>query len=95
MTIKTTPFNVEDYLETQEDIIEFIKEMAENGTPKEFISSLGTVAKSKGMTKIAQETGLARQQLYKTLSEQGNPTIDTLFKVLKALNIKMTFEPIT
>lgn len=90
MTVKTKPLNIDEYLETSEDIKEFLKDMAENGTHEEFINSLNTVAKARGMTDIAKEAGVSRASLYKSLSENGNPRYETISKVVEALGFKLT-----
>jgi probable addiction module antidote protein len=48
------------------------------------------MARAKGMTKIARATGLAREQLYRSLSEDGNPTLETTLAVMKAIGFEMT-----
>lgn len=57
--------------------------------------ALGVVARAKGMTQIASETGLSREQLYRSFSENGNPTLKTTISVMKALGIELTARPHT
>ena len=52
--------------------------------------ALGVVARAKGMTQIANDTGLSRQQLYRSFSDQGNPTLKTTLVVMQALGLDMT-----
>jgi probable addiction module antidote protein len=52
--------------------------------------ALGVVARAKGMAQIANETGLSREQLYRSFSENGNPTLKTTLAVMKALGIDLT-----
>jgi probable addiction module antidote protein len=52
--------------------------------------ALGVVARAKGMTQIAEQTGLSRGQLYRSFSESGNPTLKTTLAVMKALRIQLT-----
>ena len=52
--------------------------------------ALGVVARAKGMTQIARDTGLSREQLYRSFSETGNPTLKTTISVMKALGIALT-----
>ena len=87
--IKTSPLHIDEYLETDEDIKSFLQDMAENGTPEEFISSLSVVAKAKGMTDIAKKAGVTRASLYKSLAESGNPNYKTIHKVVEALGLKL------
>jgi probable addiction module antidote protein len=58
--------------------------------PSYIAHAIGVVARAKGMTQIAKETGLCREQLYRSFSKNGNPTIKNTFAVLKALNIHWT-----
>ena len=51
---------------------------------------LGVVARAKGMTEIARETGLSREQLYRSFSERGNPTLKTMIAVMRAVGVDMT-----
>jgi probable addiction module antidote protein len=64
----------------------------EDGAPAEIARALGDVARSKGMTEIANKTGLGRQALYTALSENGNPTLETLTAVLTALGLELTVQ---
>ena len=56
------------------------------------VAAIGDVAKSKGMTQIAKKTNLSRQNLYKALAENSSPKFDTVVRVLKAFDIKLSFE---
>jgi probable addiction module antidote protein len=56
---------------------------------------MGVVARAKGMTELAKETGLAREQLYKSFSERGNPTLRTMLVVMRALGVDLTARPHT
>ncbi|EJZ8930115.1 putative addiction module antidote protein, partial [Pseudomonas aeruginosa] len=55
--------------------------------------AMGVVARAKGMTELAKETGLAREQLYKSFSERGNPTLKTMLAVMRALGVDLTARP--
>jgi probable addiction module antidote protein len=90
MGLKTTPFDPAKYLTTEDDILEYIKAWMEDGSPKEIARALGDVARSKGMTEIARKSGLGRQALYAALSDNGNPTLETLTAVLSALGLELT-----
>ena len=60
--------------------------------PKHIAAALGNSARSKGMSEIARKTGLGRQALYKSLSEDGNPTLETLVAVLSVLGLELTVQ---
>ena len=87
------PFDAADYLETPEDVAGYLAVALEDGDPATLQTVLGDIARSEGMSKIARETGLNRESLYKSLSAQGNPTLDTIFKVTKALGLRLSLVP--
>lgn len=89
MTLKTKPYNPFDYLETREEINEYLNDAFQDEDPRLFIVALGYLAKKKGMTKVAKKAGLNRESLYKALSENGNPKFTTISKVSKALGCKL------
>lgn len=89
MTIETTsPWDAADYLNTKADIIAYLEAALEDGDPSLIIAALGDIARSKGMTYIARETGLGRESLYKALSNNGNPEFTTVLKVINALGLR-------
>ena len=89
MTIKNTPFDMSDYLDSPEMIQEYIQAAIEDGDPVALRLALADVAKVKGMSAIAADTQLNRQNLYKSLSENGNPSFNTINKVMKACGLKL------
>lgn len=90
MAIKTKPFDPAEFLQTDEDIIAYLDAALEDNDPVFIARALGDVARSKGMTEIARKTGVGRQALYAALSENGNPTLETLTAVLGALGLELT-----
>jgi probable addiction module antidote protein len=90
MTIDTKPWDVAEVLDTPEAIAAYLDAALEENDPAFFSKALGDAARAIGMTKIAQDAGITREALYKALSERGNPTLDTLFKVLKALGVRIS-----
>ena len=93
MGVKTTPFDPADYLSSEADIVDYLKIWMEDGTPQEIARAIGDVARSKGMSDIARKTGRGRQALYNALSENGNPTLETLTAVLDALGLQLSVQP--
>lgn len=87
-------FDIAEYLEDDASIAEYLNTVLEDGDTEDILSALGHVAKARGMTKIAEETGLSRPSLYKALSKGSKPQFDTILKVLRAvggnLNIPTT-----
>jgi probable addiction module antidote protein len=89
-----TPFDAAKYITEGDDVIDFLNDALASGHAPYIAAVLGDVARSEGMTKLAARTGVNRQALYTALSEQGNPTLDTLLKVMTALSIRLRCEPI-
>jgi probable addiction module antidote protein len=90
---KTIPWDSADHLETAGDIAAYLEEAFEDGDPALVSHALGVVARARGMTEIAQRTGLGRQSLYKALSADGHPAFSTVLNVVRALGLKLTVTP--
>ena len=90
MPLKTSPYDSAEYLDTDEAIAEYIEAALEENDPKFIAKALGIVARAKGMSEIARETGLSRESLYKALSTEGNPEFATVLAVLKALKLRLS-----
>jgi probable addiction module antidote protein len=90
--VELRAFDPANYLETEEDILYYLEAAMEGSDAKHIASALGDVARSKGMTEIARKSGLGRQALYAALSENGNPTLETLVAVLGALGLELTVQ---
>jgi probable addiction module antidote protein len=88
--VKTRTFDPAEFLTSEDDVVRYLNVWMEDGTPQEIARALGDVARSKGMTEIAKRTGLGRQALYNALSENGNPTLETLMAVLSALGLRLS-----
>ena len=86
---QTRQWDVAEHLETEEDMAAYLEAALEDGDPKLVSAALGDIARAKGMTQIARETGLGRESLYKTLSPEGNPELATLLKVIQALGLRL------
>ena len=87
--MKLEKFDVVDFLDNDEALIEYLNAALEENDPAFFAKAIGDVARAKGMTYVSESTGLGRQALYRSLSSDGNPRIDTLFKVLETLNVRL------
>lgn len=93
MTIETRPFDAAKYLNGPEDEADLLSDAVADGDPRYISAALGAVARAHGgISELARNTGLHRQTLQKALSERGNPTLDTVLKVLDALGLQMTIE---
>ena len=94
MAVNTSKWDASDYLESEEDIAEYLNAVIEENDPTLLQEALGDIARARGMTSIARETGAGRESLYKSLSASGNPSFATITKVLAALGLKITITPI-
>jgi probable addiction module antidote protein len=90
---KLTTWDAADYLRSEEAIAEYITAALEEGDAKLAAAALGDVARARGMTGVARESGLAREALYRALSEEGNPAFDTILRVAKALGVRLVAAP--
>jgi probable addiction module antidote protein len=95
MALKTTRWDSAEYLKTDEDIAAYLDAVLEEDDPALVTHALGVIARAKGMSQIARETGLGRESLYKALSPEGNPEFATIVKVLKALGLQLHASPRT
>ena len=87
--MKLKKFDVIDFLDNDEVLIEYLNVALAENDPAFFAKALGDVARAKGMTSVSAATGLGRQSLYRALSSEGNPRLETLFKVLETLNLRL------
>jgi len=93
---KFSRYDSADYLETQDDIIAYLEAvMAEGGDDPAYLTrALGVVARARNISKLARDTGISREGLYKALSGDGNPSFATIAKVAKALGLRINFTPV-
>ena len=90
MALKTTPYDPAEYLDTPSRIAAYLRVVFEDGDPALIAAALGDVARAKGMTQLASQSGVTREALYKALSPSGDPRLSTFLGVMKALGIKLT-----
>lgn len=90
MVEKLTTYDPAAALVDDEEIAAFMADAFESGDASYIAHALGIVARAKGMTQIASQTGLSREQLYRSFSEAGNPTLKTTLSVMKALGLDLT-----
>ncbi|MDF1573251.1 MAG: putative addiction module antidote protein [Bacteroidales bacterium] len=93
--METSKFDISDYLDSNEMIVEYLNAVLAEGNDSDVITAIGHIAKSIGMTKIAQETGLSRPSLYKALSDGSKPQFETIMKVLRAIGGHIQIHPMT
>lgn len=83
--LKVSKFDIAEYLDDELMIEEYLNNALEEGNTEDLISAIGHIAKAKGMTRIASDTGMSRPSLYKALSKGSKPQFETIQKVIKAL----------
>lgn len=94
MTQKLTTFDAAEHLKSDQAIADFMASALETNDPAYIAHALGVVARAKGMTQIASETGLSREQLYRSFSAEGNPSLRSTLAVMKALGIELSARPV-
>lgn len=87
------PFDLAQYLDSDEVIASYLSEVLAEGDMDELLNALGHVARAKGMSKLAEESGLGRESLYKALAKGAKPRFDTVNRVLNALGVCLRAEP--
>ena len=90
--VNTKPWDASEYLKTEQDIIDYLDAAAETGDPTPMQAAIGDVAKARGMGQIAEAAGVGRESLYKSLSKDGNPSFQTIAKVVQALGGRLTIQ---
>ena len=88
--LETLPWNPTEHLKTAGDVKEYLEAAFEDGDPALIAAALGDVARARGMTEIAREAGISREAMYKAFRPEGNPTLETLARVIRALGLKLT-----
>ncbi|NIE65933.1 addiction module antidote protein [Burkholderia sp. Ax-1719] len=83
-------FDGADYLKDEETIRHYLAAAFEDGDPRLIQAALGNVAKARGMTALARDSGVKREALYRALSESGNAEFATIMKVVRALGLQLT-----
>jgi len=91
---KTLPWDAAEHLNSDEEMAAYLEAALEEGEPSLVAAALGDIARARGMTQLARETGLGRESLYKALSQTGNPEFSTIMKVIEALGFRLHASPI-
>lgn len=93
MAIKTKPFDAARYFPDRDAQLRLLTDALEEGDPAYIAAAIGTIAKARGFSDLAAATGLSRQSLHKALALGGNPRLDTLMRVLDALDLQLSVAP--
>lgn len=86
---ETYPYDSAQYLRDDADMAAYLEAALEDGDPALVAHVLGVIARAKGMSQLARDTGLGRESLYKALSAEGNPEFATVLKVIRALGLRL------
>ena len=86
---QTITWDPVEHLETEEDMTAYLNFALEGGDLSLILATLGDIARARRMAMVAQETGLGRESLYKSLSADGNPEFATVLKVTRALGFRL------
>lgn len=88
--VKVAPFDASEYLDDDEVIAEYLTAALEDPNPEVFLIAVANVAKARGIAKVAQDSGLGRESLYKALAPGAKPRYETVRKLMNALGVKLT-----
>ncbi|HEV2955678.1 MAG TPA: addiction module antidote protein [Xanthobacteraceae bacterium] len=91
--VKTRLYDSAEYLDTPEAIAEYLTEALEDGDPSFISKAIGTAARARGMSAVAREAGVSRENLYRALSGDTKPEFDTIRRVLDALGVRLEVKP--
>lgn len=93
--IKVARFDAADYLDSEEAIAAYLNAALEEGDADLLMAAIADVAKARGIAKVASDAGVGRESLYKTLTPGSKPKLETVFKLMHALGVKLTVTPDT
>ena len=88
--VKLKKFDPSDYLDDDEVVAEYLTAALEDPNPDVFLAAVGNVAKARGMSSVAEQSGLGRESLYKALAPGAKPRYDTMLKLLQSLGVKLS-----
>lgn len=86
---KLTTYDISQYLDSKEMVAEYLSQVLEDGDMDELLETIGNIAKAKGMSQIAKDTGLGRESLYKTFQAGSKPRFETVMKVMNSFGVKL------
>lgn len=91
-TLRT--FDAADYLDSDTVVAEYLNAALEDENPDVFLQAIADIAKARGMTRLAKDTGLGRESLYKALAPGAKPRYDTVLKLMRALGVELHTSPV-
>ncbi len=90
ITVEVTPWDAAEFLTDHESIAAYLNDVMADGDPALLLAALNTVARARGTAGVAQEVGIGRQALYKSLGKAGNLRLTTFLGILKSLGLKLS-----
>jgi probable addiction module antidote protein len=93
MALKTKRWDPAEHLDSEEAIVAYVDAALADGDPSLIAAALGDVARARGMSRVARDTGMSRESLYKALNANGNPEFGTVVRAMKALGLRLTASP--
>lgn len=93
MPVETRPFDPATYLDSDEARAAYMTAAFETNDAAFISDALGVIARAHGMSKVAKDTGLSRENLYRALSSDGNPELATFLQVMWALGLRLSANP--
>lgn len=91
--IETAPFDAADYLDSDATMAEYLNAAMDEGDADLFLIAIKDIARARGMTQLAKDSGLGRESLYKALAPGSKPRFETVMKVMQALGVKLSAVP--
>ena len=82
-------WDTSELLNSEADVVAYLSAALEDGDTALLTVALGNIARAKGITQLAKETGVTRDGLYKALSPDGNPSFSTINKIIRALGLRL------
>lgn len=92
--VKISKFDAANHLKSPQAMADYLSEALATDDPEFICDALDTIARAKGMTQVAKETGLSRESLYKSLSGTTKPEFDTIRKVISSFGLRLVAEPV-
>ena len=87
-------FDAAEYLNSEEDIAEYLTTVLEENNPALLAAALGDIARARGMSQVAKDAGIAREALYKALRPGSEPRFETISRVCAALGVRLVAQPV-
>ena len=92
---RITKWDILDYLDNEESIAAYLQVALDENNPAGLVTAIGDVVRARGVNQMAEEMGVSREGLYKSFSGSRKPNIETVFKALDKLGMRITIQPKT